>query len=358
MSSPLIWIVDDSPTEAAMTRHALGTGYRFETFGDGSTVVERLAAAKQLPELVVLDWEMPGMTGDEVCRFLRSRPETRELPIILVTASRLDTSDIVAGLAIGANDYVPRPFAPEELRARVDAVLRTKTLADRATKFHQEMLAIVGHDLRSPLGAVFAGAELLEEHLREDPAAARPIRAIKNSAMRMTRIIEQLLDVTHARLGTGIPVERRDTQLQPVAAAVVEELALAYPKQRFELRGDVDVHGMWDPDRLGQVISNLSSNAMQYGLVGEPIVIELACTATTASIAVTNAVRTAPIAPEAIATLFEPYRRGATAGYAQGLGLGLYIVHEIVRAHRGHIAVESTMAGTTFKVILPLAAEE
>jgi signal transduction histidine kinase len=176
--------------------------------------------------------------------------------------------------------------------------------------------------------------------------------------MRMTRIIEQLLDVTHARLGTGIPVERRDTQLQPVAETVVEELALAYPKQRFELRGDVDVHGMWDPDRLGQVISNLSSNAVQYGRVGEPIVIEVARTPTTATIAVTNAVRTAPIAPEAIATLFEPYRRGATAGYAQGLGLGLYIVHEIVRAHRGHIDVVSTTAGTTFRVVLPLVAEE
>lgn len=358
MSKPLIWIVDDSPTEAAITRRSLGEHYRFETFADGSTVVERLAATKQLPELVVLDWEMPGMTGDEVCRFLRSQPETHELPIIMVTASRLETSDIVAGLAIGANDYVPRPFAPEELRARVDAVLRTKTLADRATKFHQEMLAIVGHDLRSPLGAVFAGAELLEEHLAHDAVATRPIRAIKNSAMRMTRIIEQLLDVTHARLGAGIPVERREVQLQPVAEAVVEELALAYPKQTFELRGDIDVHGMWDPDRLGQVISNLSSNAVQYGRAGEPIVIELGRTETAAWISVTNAVRTEPIPPESIATLFEPYRRGATAGYSQGLGLGLYIVDEIVRAHRGHIDVESTTNGTTFRVVLPLAVKE
>jgi len=358
VSSPLIWIVDDSPTEAAITRRSLGNDYRFETFGDGSTVVERLASATQLPELVVLDWEMPGMTGDEVCRFLRSRPATRELPIILVTASRIDTSDIVAGLAIGANDYVPRPFAPEELRARVDAVLRTKSLADRAAMFHQEMLAIVGHDLRSPLGAVFAGAELLESHLENDPVAVRPIRAIKNSAMRMSRIIEQLLDVTHARLGSGIPVERRDTKLYAVAAGVVEELVLAYPRTRFELAGDTEVHGKWDPDRLAQVFSNLASNAAQYGKAGEPIVIDIARTPTTASIAVTNALRDAPIPPDVITTLFEPYKRGDSTGYAKGLGLGLYIVHEIVRAHRGRIDVESTATGTTFRVVLPLAAEE
>ncbi len=358
MSSPLIWIVDDSPTEAAITERSLGGDYRFEKFSDGATVVERLAAAAHLPELLVLDWEMPGMTGGDVCSFLRSRPETAALPIVIVTASRLDTTGVVAGLAVGANDYVPRPYAPEELRARVAAVLEAKAAGDRNTKYHQEMLAIVGHDLRSPLGAVFAAAELLEEHLAGDPVAKRPIRAIKNSAMRMTRIIEQLLDVTHARLGAGIPVARRPALLRPIATAVVEELALAYPKTRFELRGDCDESGLWDPDRLGQVISNLASNAAQYGRAGEPVVIELARTAGAATISVTNALRDAPIPREVIATLFEPYRRGAANGYSQGLGLGLYIVHEIVRAHCGHIDVESTAAGTTFRVVLPFVVKE
>jgi len=105
---PRVWIADDSPTEAKITQRTLGDGYEIEYFNDGSLVVERIADGATLPDLLLLDWVMPGMQGDEVCRFLRSHERTRALPIILVTASRVETADIVAGLAAGANDYVPR----------------------------------------------------------------------------------------------------------------------------------------------------------------------------------------------------------------------------------------------------------
>src|SRR4051812_45346610 len=101
---PLVWIVDDSPTEALIAERSLGSAYDFERFLDGSVVVERLAAGAPQPDLVLLDWVMPGMAGDEVCRFLRTDPRTLELPIILITASRIETSDVVNGLASGAND--------------------------------------------------------------------------------------------------------------------------------------------------------------------------------------------------------------------------------------------------------------
>src|SRR3569623_1462422 len=137
-----LWIVDDSPMEAAITQKPLGARYENEDCTDGSMVVDRLAGGREQPDALLLDWVIPGMSGDEVTRFLRSRPETKELPIILVTASRVETSDIVTGLALGANDYVARPFAPEELRARVDAVIRMRHAAQVAARERRRLATV------------------------------------------------------------------------------------------------------------------------------------------------------------------------------------------------------------------------
>jgi signal transduction histidine kinase len=126
-----------------------------------------------------------------------------------------------------------------------------------------------------------------------------------------------------------------------------------YPKAKFELRAPGEIRGAWDPDRLGQVISNLASNAAQYARIEEPIAIELAERPDEVMINVHNAVRDTPIDPATLLVLFEPFRRGHATGHHAGLGLGLYIVHAIITAHRGSIAVESTHAGTVFRVVLP-----
>ncbi len=139
---PLVWITDDSTVEAKLTERSLGTAYDYEYFADGAFVIERLAGATRHPDVLLLDWVMPGVSGDEVCRFLRSQPATRDLPIILVTASRVETKDIVEGLGIGANDYIARPFVPAELRARVDNAIRAKRLRERATRERNRLQVI------------------------------------------------------------------------------------------------------------------------------------------------------------------------------------------------------------------------
>lgn len=530
---PLVWIVDDSPTEAMIAERSLGDAYDFERFIDGSVVVERLAAGAPQPDLVLLDWVMPGMAGDEVCRFLRTDPRTLELPIILITASRIETSDVAKGLASGANDYVARPFATEELRARVDSAIRAKRLSDlaqqerrrlstinqlgralfhartdiprilhelaalltvsicdgcsilllpgsltigavtrhkadpsgeslaaiasgaepvvhsfasseaaretlpaayaayigrfglrglailplssreplrgivtvtrdggsgpfddddlatietcieyaalavesamrfdaersaeravnaereRTAQFQQEMLGIVGHDLRGPLGAILIGTEMLAAERKNDPADAYVVKRIESCVRRMTRMVDQLLDMTRARLGGGIAVARQRTPLLPLIKSVMEELSLAHTGTPFELVTVAEVVGLWDPDRLGQVVSNLLSNAVQYGLAGAPIIVGVTRAEGAATITVHNQLRGKPIPPETLATLFEPYRRGGDHGQnTTGLGLGLYIVHEIVRAHGGTMDAVSSQSGTTFRVALPEA---
>lgn len=649
---PVVWIADDSPTEREILERSMGVGYAFRQFSDGSEVLEQLVTSPTLPDVLLLDWLMPGMSGDEVCRFLRSQDRTRQLPIILVTASRLEMNDVVKGLSVGANDYVARPFEPAELHARVDAVLRTKQLQDiaagertrlkainqlgralfeagnnvqqiieeltitltstlcdgcsvlllpgevvpatvnrhlsdptgaelaaistvadpmihafessahasrvlppayqsyiakyglralgilpfptlssvqgivtvtrdgassplepedvatietcieyaslavqnamlfaaertlqtrlkaivehaptgivvtdgqgamvstnpvasrlvpgidqardlsevyalarwttdagvpiarstwmasyihqasqplrtevvmhpldggpartlsvatvslfddatgvggvttiedvtaereikaereRIAGYQEQMLGIVGHDLRNPLGAILAGSEAVEHHGQEIPAIPPLIKRVRSSVHRMSKIIDQLADVTRARLGGGIPVDVREVQLTPMIRGVLDELALAYPAATFELRAPDSVVGLWDADRLSQVISNLASNAAQYGLPRAPIVVDVSCTPTSATITVTNQLRDKPIGTDRLKSLFEPYKRGSEGQHhASGLGLGLYIVHEIVRAHGGTISADSTTAGTVFRVELPV----
>lgn len=127
---PTVWVVDDSALDAERARRALCGGLHVEVFRDGSAALERLAAG-QAPAVMVLDWVMPGVSGVEVCRFLRSAEGDRAGVGILLLTSHRATEQIVEGLSAGANDYLAKPYADEELVARVSALLRTRELLER-----------------------------------------------------------------------------------------------------------------------------------------------------------------------------------------------------------------------------------
>src|SRR5438270_5660986 len=130
---PAIWIVDDSPLDAERARKALSDRYEVTWLQDGSTAIERLAAGP-LPDVLVLDWVMPGVSGIEVCQYARSEGTGLEEISILLLTSQDSTEQIVEGLVAGANDYLAKPYADDELRARVGALLRTRSLLQRATQ--------------------------------------------------------------------------------------------------------------------------------------------------------------------------------------------------------------------------------
>jgi two-component system phosphate regulon sensor histidine kinase PhoR len=128
-----VWIVDDSPLDAQRARHALEGDYDVQVFQDGSAAIERLGCDNP-PHVMVLDWVMPGISGVEVCRFLREGPDSYpQIGILLLTAQR-HTEQIVEGLSAGANDYLPKPYEDEELRARVMTQIRAQELLDRAIR--------------------------------------------------------------------------------------------------------------------------------------------------------------------------------------------------------------------------------
>ena len=225
-----------------------------------------------------------------------------------------------------------------------------EALAD-ALAFRDRMLGILGHDLRNPVAAVRTAATLLLRREGLDEDTRELAGAIDWSGKRMLEMIESLLDFSETRFKGALPISRIPTDLHEVTRAVVEEILAANPGRQIDVAVHGDARGSWDPARMAQVVSNLVGNAIVYGSPGEPVRVSLDADADMLRLTVWNA--GAPIPPELFPVLFEPFRRGAPT-HARGLGLGLYIVKQIVTAHGGDIDVYSTAdKGTRFAVRLP-----
>jgi signal transduction histidine kinase len=180
---------------------------------------------------------------------------------------------------------------------------------------------------------------------------ARLVTRILNSAQRMERMIRDLLDASRARLGGSIPLTRRPMNLQQVCEEVILEIGAAPPGGTLRRHARGDLHGEWDAARLAQVVSNLITNAIQYGN-GTPIMITAQEQGDSVTLGVHNGGAAIPAA--LLPMVFEPLARGRSDGGPHSIGLGLFIARAIVSAHGGNIRVSSSpAAGTTFTVALP-----
>ncbi len=219
---------------------------------------------------------------------------------------------------------------------------------------HSELFAgALAHDLRNPLNAMMTAAQIVLMRQEGDgDRGARPLRRILTSGQRMSRMIDQLLDFTRARSGGGLNAEPHDLNLSALCAQAIGELELAFPEWKIESEVLGDPRGTWDPDRLLQVVSNLIGNAGQHG-AGATIRVTVDGRR---SEEVTLEVHNKGAIPEALVPrLFDPFRGTMhRRDQSRGLGLGLFIVKQIVRAHRGSVSVSSSEeTGTTFTVRLP-----
>lgn len=245
------------------------------------------------------------------------------------------------------------------VRLHEDTVRKTHLLAEReqdlqrAAQFREEFIGVVGHDLRNPLSAILTGGHLLLDQGRLTKSQMLVAQRIISSARRMNRMVDELVDFARGRLGSGIPISRNATDLRHVCQAVVDELHLTHPSTRIALTATGNLKGQWDKGRLTQALSNLAWNAVQYSTSSSVIRIDAVGEVRSVRLTVTNEGST--IAADELASLFEPFRRGRRRRKnASGLGLGLYIVDRIVRAHEGTIEVRSNRAdGTSFIIRLP-----
>jgi signal transduction histidine kinase len=219
--------------------------------------------------------------------------------------------------------------------------------------FRDQFVGVLSHDLRTPLAAITTGGALLAVPEDNPQRRSRVVARIMNSAQRMERMIGDLLDLTRARLGGSIPLNRRRVDLQQVCEEAVIEIRAGQPDAVLRLQVGGDLHGEWDADRLAQVVSNLVGNAIQHG-GRTPITVTAHEDEDGESVTLAVHNGGAPIPQDVVRFVFEPLARGHTEGVGGSIGLGLFIARAIVSAHGGDIQVSSsTDAGTTFTVRLP-----
>jgi len=261
----------------------------------------------------------------------------------------------------------PHAFAESELEtakaianhlASVTARFAARAKLEETVHYNELFAGVLAHDLRSPLSAILMAAQvgLIDMEQRGESAATplRPFGRILTSGQRMSRMIDQLLDLTIARSGGRFPVHPKPINLKELCADAIAEAELAHPDWSIAVETSGDVFGMWDPDRLLQVASNLLANAGQHGKPGAAITVRLDGTAADV---VRFEVRNTGAVPRAIlTTVFDPFQAVHRRGdRSRGLGLGLFIVRELVTAHGGTVDIESSddAGTTTVAVTLP-----
>jgi PAS domain S-box-containing protein len=219
--------------------------------------------------------------------------------------------------------------------------------------FERQLIGIVSHDLRNPLQAILLGARALLRQDTLDERQTRGLLRIQASAERAARLVKDLLDFTQVRLGSGLRVERRPLELGPFIRQVLAEVEAAHPERTLEVQASGDTRGLWDSDRLAQVVTNLVDNALKYSPRDSLVRVRVSGDDGAVSFMVHN--RGEPIPRDKLPLLFLPMQRATDRvdRESRSVGLGLYIVDHIARAHGGSVAVSSTEEGTTFSVWLP-----
>lgn len=315
----------------------------------------------QAPDVLVLDWQMPEMSGIEVCRYVRSTRDAAALPILMLSA--LGTSDtLLEALDAGANDYVTIPFSSAELSARVSGLVRIASLRARLARveaqlrleadFRERFMGMLAHDLRQPLNAMTVANHVLSRVGTGSTEAAQFLSIQLRAANRMKRMITELLDFTRNRPESGLPLQREATDWEHLLRETLEEIRPNHPARQIELSVEGSCVGYWDQDRLVQLCVNLIDNAIEHGVATEPVEVQLQARAERVELRVSNAGGQLP--REALLTYFQPFRRAVERGHSgNGVGLGLYIVDQITRAHGGTIEVQNRDGRTEFVVRLP-----
>lgn len=326
--------------------------------------------------LALLDVQMPGMDGFELAELMRGSERSRHVPIIFVTAGISDTSRRFRGYEAGAVDFIQKPIEADILRSKAniffelydqrrqiaaqrDSLAQLGVQLQAADEQKNRFLAVLAHELRNPIMALVAGLRLLER--REGTDAVVEIRSAMNRSLsHMTRLVEDLLDISRIEQGK-ISLRQEDLLLQDVIGFAIETvqpiidtkghaLHLSMPDEPIRLRGD---HA-----RITQIVGNLISNAARYTPDGGTIRVSLCTEGRWAKIEVAD--NGIGIAPEQQDRIFDIFAQVAPDGRMnqEGLGIGLALVQQLVELHGGRIMLKHSAPGegSSFETWLPLSA--
>jgi len=281
---------------------------------------------------------LSALGGEEVPPHERLITDARGHDHHLIVSSAPVRGDGVSGAVVVFVDVTESRKLEEELR--------------RAVAFRERLMGIVSHDLRSPLSTISMTAQSMLKRDAPPEKARSSAGRVKRAADRMARMVSELLDFTRIAATGGLPVDRKPMDLRGPVREAVDEIGAGHPGRVKLAHPDHPVEGTWDADRIAQVVTNLVTNALQYGSREAAIHVQLQDQDGQAVLSVTN--RGPVIDAQYLPTLFDPFEKGPAGPHGEGLGLGLHIVYEAVRAHGGKIEVASNAKqGTTFTARLP-----
>jgi signal transduction histidine kinase len=374
-------VVDDNPATLYSTSRVLrAAGFEVVEAASGEQALELLDTGL---DLVVLDVNLPGIDGYEVCRRIRAHPHLSALPVVHLSASFIDERDLETGYDAGADGYLTHPVELPVLVGTINSFLRTRRAeaarraaelererllareraareeAEHANALKDQFLAMLSHELRNPLNAVVGWAQVLSRRY-EDPALQKGLKIITNAANAQAQLISDLLDVSRITAGK-LTLDRESVPIAQVVASAIEAAESSARAKGIVTRctmaaeaGFVDA----DPVRLQQVVWNLLNNAVKFTPEGGRIDVEVhACDE---QVEVVVADTGSGMSAEFLPHVFEQFRQADTGSRKahDGLGLGLAIVRLLVEAHGGSVSADSAGAGcgSTFRVRLPRSA--
>lgn len=359
---PRILVADDEPSNRMLLRRVLASRYEVTDAQDGHEALDLIN--QQDFDMLLLDVMMPGATGLDVLGQVRAVPDRADLPVILISALA-DNDDIIRGLRMGANDYIPKPIEIDVVAARVDTHIRLKQMTDlhkqtiaqlqAAQQLKDRLFRIASHDLKSPLSNVALAEMLLRQIVPEDPTVTEILDTLRLTTENMNHVIEEFLDMAATQSGSI------DLHLEAVSVQeVVMEAAAAYTitAQKKEIALNVaDLPGMVLADRARyvQVLNNLVSNAIKYSPPGSTVTLWTAIQHGFVRTHVAD--QGAGIPPDERERLFTEFGKLSTrpTGGESSTGLGLWIVKHMATLQGGAVGVECPPeGGSIFWVDLPM----
>jgi signal transduction histidine kinase len=362
-----VLVVDDAPDNLALISNLLKGEYRVKIANNGKRALE-IALSDAPPDLILLDVLMPGMDGFEVCRQLKSKARTADIPVIFLTAMS-EMEDERNGLELGAVDYLTKPISPPIVMVRVKNQLTLKAMsdflreknvelegarqtADKANQAKSNFISSMSHELRSPLNAILGFAQLMDSEI---PAPSNSQKESLNQIMKagwhLLTLINEILDLAQIESGK-VPVLGESVPLMEVLRECCDMLETQAQQRGITLTltaNDKMLSVRADRMRLKQVVINLLSNAVKYNC--KQGTVELRCAEGPNGFIRVECMDTGSgMSPEQLAKLFQPFNRlGQEGGSEEGTGIGLVVAKQLVELMGGAIGVSSTVGiGSVF----------
>ncbi len=362
MHGATVMVADDNAENRALAKATLeDEGCRIVLANDGQAAIA--AAAAQLPACIIMDVRMPGIDGIEACRRIREMPHGHDVAIIFVTAHR-DVETFDRALAAGGDDFITKPFRPDELIVRVQTALRLRKIASERAELYaqlkhqrdelqrlelqkEQLVAFLVHDLKNPVNAIELHAQAVQR-TSDAERARRAASGILDETRSLLAMITNLLDISKADEGRLSPVISAIDAVTFVHE-VLDRLALRAAAAKVRIATEITATEVRaDPDLLGRVLANLIDNAIRHAPEGSEIQVSVARANDGLELRVADAGPGVPLPDRE--RVFERFESGSPTATRTNRGLGLAFCKLAVEAHRGRIWIEDAAPGAVFCV--------